>query len=228
MARIRRALAGTVITGFVTIWLVAPLVALEARDFKLVVRVFKIPREQSFEAGLLDGKGGTITLQAYGDVTAAFPRVTVFLPTELAANASGEAIAAEILGKVVFGSGGIAAKKIRVDELKSLNLELGEFHHKAEARFEESRGEGRSSNYEVRAEFVSSEEGKALIRLRFDAGWSSQAGSIGVGISEDVISAPVELSESKLFLIGAPDIKMGGSSSGAVYWLAVSALKQEL
>lgn len=46
-------------------------------------------------------------------------------------------------------------------------------------------------------------------------------------MSEGVISAPVELSESKLFLIGAPASKMGGPSPGAVYWLAISAISQE-
>lgn len=221
MKRIKKELAGILIAGLVTLGVVSPLAA--AQDFKLTVRVFRIPREQNFEAVFLDGKGTAVPFQAYGDVTGAFPRATVFFQTELAANASGGAVAASILDRVGFGNGGIITRRVQIDELKSLDLELGKGHPDAGARFEESRGEGRSSDYEVRAEFLSSANGKVLVRLRFDAGWSALGGTIGVGMSEDVISAPVELSESKLFLIGAPSSKMGGSSSGAVYWLAVSA-----
>jgi hypothetical protein len=205
-----------------------PLAAKDAGDIKLTVRVFRIPREQNFEAVFPDGKGGTVPIQAQGDVTGDFPRATVFFQTELAANASGEAVAAAILDRVVFGNGGITTRKIQIDELKSLDLELGDSHPKAEARFEENRGERRTSNYDVRAESLSSENGKFLIHLRFDAGWSAYGGSLGVGMSEDVISAPFEFPESKLFLIGAPaSNKLGGSSSGAVYWLAVSAVSCE-
>ena len=223
MKRTEKALAGIMIAALVALGLVPPIAAVSARDFKLTVRVFRIPREQNFEAVLLDGKGGAVPFQAHGDVTGDFPRATVFFQTELATNASGEAVAAAILDRVVFGNGGITTRRIQIDELKAMDLELGRSTPGAGTRFEESRGEGRSSDYEVRAEFLSSANGKVLVRLRFDAGWSARGGSLGVGMSEAVISAPVELSESKLFLIGAPSSKMGGSSSGAVYWLAVSA-----
>jgi hypothetical protein len=219
-----KALAGMIIAGLVALGLVSPVAAAPAQDFKLTVRVFRIPREQNFEAVLLDGNGAAVQCQAHGDVTGGFPKATLFFQTELAANAAGEAVAAAILDRVVFGNGGITTKRIQIDEIKAMDLELGRNTPGAGTRFEESRGGGRSSNYEVRAEFLSSVNGKVLVRLRFDAGWSAQAGSLGVGMSEDVISAPVELSESKLFLIGAPSSKMGGSSSGAVYWLAVSAM----
>jgi len=223
MRSTRKAFAGIILAGFVALGLVTPLAAVPAQDFKLTVRVFRIPREQNFDAVLLDRKGAAVPFQAYGDVTGAFPRTTLFFQTELAANASQGAIAAAIADRVGFGNGAIIARIIQLDELKTMELELGRSTPGAGTRFEESRGEGRSSNYEVRAQFLSSANGKVLVRLRFDAGWSAQAGSLGVGMSEDVISAPVELSESKLFLIGAPSSRMGGSSSGAVYWLAVSA-----
>jgi hypothetical protein len=226
MKSTRKALAGIMIAGLVAFGLASPIAATTTQDFKLTVRVFRIPREQNFEAVLLDGKGTAVQCQAHGDVTGGFPRATVFFQTELAANAAGEAVAAAILDRVGFGNGAITSRRIQIDELKTMDLELGRSTPGAGTRFEESRGEGRSSNYEVRAEFLSSANGKVLVRLRFDAGWSAQAGSLGVGMSEDVISAPVELSESKLFLIGAPSSKIGGSSSGAVYWLAVSAIKQ--
>jgi hypothetical protein len=228
MKRTRKALAGIMIAGLVALGLVSPIAAAPAQDFNLTVRVFRIPREQNFEAVFLDGKGRAVPFQAHGDVTGDFPRATVFFQTELVANASVDAIAAAILDRVVFGNGGITTRRIQIDELKTMDLELGKGHPGAGTRFEESGRGGRSSNDEVRAEFLSSGNGKVLVRLRFDAGWSALGGSIGVGMSEDVISAPVELSESKLFLIGAPSSKMGGPSSDAVYWLAVSALRQEL
>lgn len=227
MKRTGKALAGIMIAGMVVLGLVSQLAAAPDQDFKLTVRVFRIPREQNFEAVFLDGKGGAAPFQAHGDVTGDFPRATVFFQTELAANASGEAVAAAILDRVVFGNGGITTRRIQIDELKTMDLELGRSHPGAGTRFEESRGEGRSSDYEVRAEFLSSASGKVLLRLRFDAGWSARGGSLGAGMSEGVISAPVELSESKLFLIGAPSSKMGGSSSGVVYWLAISAISRE-
>lgn len=226
MKSTRKGLAGIMIAVLVAFGLGSPIAAAPAQDFKLTVRVFRVPREQNFEAVLLDGNGAAVQCQAHGDVTGGFPKATLFFQTELAANAAGEAVAAAILDRVVFGNGGITTKRIQIDEIKAMDLELGLSHPEVRARFEETRGEGRSSDYEVRAEFLSSANGKVLVRLRFDAGWSAQAGSLGVGMSEDVISAPVELSESKLFLIGAPSSKMGGSSSGAVYWLAVSAIKQ--
>ncbi len=101
------------------------------------------------------------------------------------------------------------------DELKALEFEVGPGHPEVEARFEESRGEGRTLDYEVRVGSLSSGNDNVLIRLRFDAGWSARGGSLGVGMSEDVLSAPFEVPESRLMLIG-------GAASGKVYWLAVS------
>ncbi len=185
------------------------------KDVKLAVRVFRVPSQQSFEAVFLNGQGRPVTFQASGDVTSAFPRATLFFETELAANASVDAVREAIADRVSFAGSGISIRKVRIDELKALELELGKDHPKAEARFEESRGEGRSLNYEVRTDLVLAEKGKVLVRIRFDAGWSAQGGRLGVGMSEDVISAPFEVPESKLLLIG-------GSASGTVYWLAVA------
>lgn len=223
-----KALAGTIIAGLVALGLVSPIAAASAQEVKLTVRVFRIPREQSFDAVLLDGKGRPAIFQACGDVTSSFPRATVFFPTELAASASAGAISDAILDRVTFGVGSVPAKSIRVEELKSLELAFDGNKPDAEARFEESRGEGRSWNYQVRADLLPSNGTKARILLRFDAGWSAQAGSIGVGMSEDVISAPFELPYGKLLLIGARSSANGGSSAGLVYWLAVSAVKRDI
>jgi hypothetical protein len=215
MKRTRRALTGIMIAGLVAIGLASPLAA-AGRNVKLVVRVFRVPNPQSFDAMFLDGQGKLVPFQGSGDVTSSFPRATVFFTTELAANASEGAVAGAILDRVSFGSGGMSIRKLRVQELKAFEFEIGPDSPKAEARFEESRGEGRTSDYEVRVEFLSSGEGKAVVRLRFDAGWSARGGSLGMSMSEDVISAPFEIPESKLLLIGV-------AASGTVYWLAVSA-----
>jgi hypothetical protein len=196
----------------------ALLLSGEGRDVRLLIRVFVIPQAQQFESVLTDAKGNATDLQVYGSVTSAFPRATVSFPTELAASASDSAIGAAIRERVVFGSGGLVARRVSVRELKSFELLLGGDNPEAESRFEENRGEGRSSDYRVKAELLSAGKGGALIRLRFDAGWNAVGGRLGVGMSDTVISAPVELPESKLFLIGA-------QSDGAVYWLAVCALQ---
>ncbi len=213
-----RALAGIIIVG-----LCGGLEAMPGRTQRLVVRLYKIPGDQSFESSVPDGKGGSLALHANGSVNALFPRATVFFPTELAANASGEAVAEAIVHRIAFGSAGLVARNIRVDEIKSFDLELGQDHSKAEGRFEESRGDGRTSDYRVEAVFLSAEKGRFLVRLRLDVGWSSFGGSLGVGMSGDVISAPFEVPESKLLLVGGPSWE---KPSGAVYWLAVSLLAE--
>jgi len=224
MKKTGRTVTGIILAGIIVLGLYAPRAAAGAgRDIRLTVRVFRVPRTQDFDAAWPDGRGGTLDLQVHGNVTASFPRATVFFETELAANASDSAIARAILERVAFESGGLAMKRLRIDELKSLELVLGPSGPKAEARFEESQGEGRSSNYAVLAELLSSEGIRPVIRLRFDAGWSAQGGRLGVGMSEDVISSPFELTGPNLLLIGATSSASGGAFPGTVYWLAVSA-----
>lgn len=214
------------VAGALLLVFLLPLAAGDANDVRLVVRVFRIPREQSFDAVALDGHGRPAAVQACGDVTSAFPRATVFFPTELAADASDSAVTAAILDRVAFSMGGMAVKSFRLEELKSLELALGREGGRAEVRFEESPGQGRTSRYWVLAELLPAGNGKLLVRLRFDAGWSAQAGSLGVGISEDVVSAPFELSRSKLLLIGARAAGERGSQAGTVYWLAVAIVSK--
>lgn len=211
-----RALAGIVILG-----LCGGVYAGSGGSHRLVVRLFKIPGDQSFESTLPDGRGGNVTVHARSGVNAAFPHATVFFPTELAANASTGAITDAIMQRVFFGSGGLVAKDVRVDEIKMFNLELSQDRPRAEAQCEESRGEGRTSTYRVAADFVSAEQGRILVRLRLDTGWSAHGGHLGTSLSGDIFSAPFEIPESMVFLIGGPS---WDKPSGTVYWLAVSVL----
>ncbi len=183
---------------------------------RLSVRIFQIPAEQSFEVRRPDGNGGAFTLRVSGNVAGRFPRGTVFVPTELAWNASESTIGAELGRSVAFGCGDLPADHLEVRELKALDLRLDAGHPSEAARFEENRREGRTDNYEIRIERLSGEAGGLLLRLRLFAGWSARAGSLGVGMSSDVISTVAEVPEGKLLLIGAPGEK-------AVYVLAVCA-----
>ncbi|HOW85542.1 MAG TPA: hypothetical protein P5119_00090 [Candidatus Aminicenantes bacterium] len=186
------------------------------QPLRLSVRVFQIPAEQSFEVERSDGRGGVYTLRASGDIAALFPRGTVFVPTELAGNASESAVGRTIGESVVFGCADLRAGQVRIRELKSLDVRLDAAHPSEETRFEEGRRAGRTDDYELRVERLAANPEKPLIRLRFFAGWSAQSGRLGVGMSSDVISAVAEVPDSKLLLIGAPGEK-------AVYVLAVCA-----
>lgn len=201
------------------VWLVGlsafPLAGADG-PVRLSVRIFQVPAEQSFEVERPGGRSGAVTLQARGDVTAWFPRGTVFVPTELAANASASAIGGEFGRSVVFGCGDFVTDHLQIRELKTVALSLDAAHPSEETRFEESQREGRTSRYELSVERLPGSPEKPLLRLRFFAGWSAQAGSLGVGLSSDVIAAVIEVPDSKLLLIGAPGEK-------AVYVLAVCA-----
>jgi len=212
MPTLKKALAGSILLG-----LFIPLLASETPNRRIVVRILSIPKEQQVEIVLPDAKGKQVSFQGYADVAANFPRATVLFRTELASNASEEAIARTIMDHVNFGSGAVNPQKVQIRELKSVLLGLGKDHSEAEARFEESRGEGRTSDYQVRALWLGADKNGTLLRLRFDAGWSSRGGSLGVGISDCVVSLPVDVPDYKMILIGA-------SSFGEVYWLAVCAL----
>jgi hypothetical protein len=208
MKRIAAVLGAVLITGF------AAGLGAEDGTVRLSVRVIRIPAEQSFQAEVPDGRGGTVSLQVSGNIASGFPKGTVIIPTELAWNAS-EAIIGRTIGeRVGFRCGGLDAEKVRVQEVGSRDLSFSKGDPARSARFEESLGEGRSTDCEVRAELVSTGQGMAVVRLRLDVGWSAQAGSLGVGMSEDVISTVTEVPESRLLLVGAP-------SGMAVYVLAV-------
>jgi hypothetical protein len=189
---------------------------LDAADgsFRLSVRVIRIPAEQSFKAEVPDGRGGRVSLQVSGNVASGFPKGTVIIPTELAWNASESIIGRTIGEHVGFRCGGLDAERIRIHEVGAQDLFFSKGAPAQSARFEESLGEGRRTDCEVRAEVLSAGQGKAVVRLRLDVGWSAQAGSLGVGMSEDVISTVTEVPESRLLLVGAPAEK-------AVYVLAV-------
>jgi hypothetical protein len=198
----------------ILIGLAIPVLGTDDGPVQMTVRVFKIPAEQSVQGERPDGRGGKISLQASGNIISGFPDGIVFLLTELAQNASESTVERTIGEHVAFGWADLFTGKVQVRELKSLDFTLEKGQPSAEAKFEERLGEGRASNYEVRVELISAARGEAVVRLRFDAGWSATGGSLGVGFSESVLSAVTAIPESKLLLVGAPGDK-------AVYFLAL-------
>jgi len=203
------ALLVTILIGFAI-----PVLGTDDGPVRITVRVFKIPAEQNLRGETPDGRGGKIFLQASGNIISGFPDGTVFMPTDLARNASESTVGRTIGERIAFGWGYLVTGKVQVLELKSIDFTLEKGQPSAEAKFEERLGEGRASNYDVRAELVSTSRGEAVVRLRFDAGWSATGGSLGVGFSESVISVVTAIPESKLLLVGAPGDK-------AVYFLAL-------
>jgi hypothetical protein len=189
----------------------------ENAPVRLAVRIFQIPADQTFRIERPDGRGGTLSLQASGNIASGFPRGTVIVPTELARNAADSTVGRAIGENIVMGCGDLRAFDFRVHELKAFEFDLVKGRPSQEARFQESRGEGRSADYDLRAEILSDEPGKVLVRLQLDVGSSWQAGTLGGGITGRVISAVAEVPESRLLLVGAPDDK-------AVYFLAVSVV----
>jgi len=194
--------------------LAVPALGTEEGPVRITVRIFKIPGEQSLEGALPDGRGGKISLRASGNIISGFPRGTILIPTELARNASDSAVGRTIGEHVAFGWANLAAEKIQVRELKTFDFTLEKGRPGAGSRFEESLGEGRALDYDVRVELISAGPGETLIRLRFDVGWSASGGSIGVGFSESVISTVAAVPESRLLFVGAPGDR-------AVYFVAV-------
>jgi hypothetical protein len=204
----------TVLLAVFLLGLPASARAEENAPVRLAVRIFQIPAEQTFRIERPDGQGGTLSLQASGNIASGFPRGTVIVPTELARNAADSTVGRAIGEHVGLGCGDLRALDFEVHELKAVEFSLMKGRPAQEARFQESRGEGRSSDYDLSAEILSDDAGKVLVRLRLDVGSSWQAGTLAGGITGLVISAVAEVPESRLLLVGAPGEK-------AVYFLAV-------
>jgi len=187
--------------------------------FRLSVRVIRIPAEQSFKIEVPDGRGGTVSLQVSGNVVSGFPKGTVIIPTELAWNASEDALGRAIGEHIGFRCGGLDAERIRIHEVGSQDLFFSKGAPAQSARFEESLGEGRSTDCEVRAEVLSTGQSNAVVRLRLDVGSSWQAGTLAGGIIGRVISVVAEVPESRLLLVGAPGDK-------AVYFLTACVVSR--
>jgi hypothetical protein len=189
------------------------------RNRDIIIRVFEIPGEQSFEMKWPVGEGETANLMISGEVTANFPRGVVFLETELAANATDSAVARLIQDKVMFGRGVFIPKAVRVDEIEALRLRLDGASPSAQAKGEEKKGEGRLDDYAVLAEWKSGGSDSPRAHIKITAGWGAGGGSMAAGFSGDIFDQTIDIPEEKLLLIGFRSI-----DKKTVLWLGVSAV----
>jgi hypothetical protein len=161
-----------------------------------------------------------------GDLTAVFPDGIVFLQTDLSPMASNSAITQVIKERIFFGGNNFKATRIRVEDLKKVQLRFDESHSSEEVRFEKEISSHSKEDYRILADIKSVEEDGIIMKVRFDSGRSSFGGGIGGGIIRTVFNQSVILPEHKILLIGFPSHDKG--PRGTVFWLAISVIRNEL
>jgi hypothetical protein len=205
---------------------IAPVAASFEHDLDVYIRVYKIPRIQ-YWAMELPGDNGEITaVRVDGDLTAVFPDGIVFLQTDLSPMASNSAITQVIKDRIYFGGNNFKATRIRIEDLKKVQLRFDKSHSSEEIRFDKEISSHSRENYRLRISVKSVEEDETIMNISFDSGWSSFGGRLGTSIIGTIFEQTIALSEHKILLIGFPSHDKG--ARGAVFWLAISAMKDEL
>ena len=214
------------VTGTVLVMLTFVLVAAPCDcDLDVYIRVFKIPRIQSWETKLSDEKGEITTIKVEGDLTAVFPDGVVFLQTELAHTASDSAVIQAIRDRIFFGGNNVKDTRTSIVDLKNVYLRLEKSHSSEELRFEKEISPQSQENYRIIASVKSVEIDEIIMKIRFDSGWSTFGGSMGVGMTGTIFNQTVALPEHKILLIGFPSHDKG--LRGTVFWLAISVINNE-
>jgi len=196
------------------------------QDLDVYIRVYKIPRVQYWAMELPGNSGETTLVRVDGDLTAVFPDGIVFLQTDLSPMASNSAITQVIKDQVYFGGNNFKATRIRVEDLKKVQLRFDKSHSSEEVRFDKEISSHSKEDYWILADIKSVEEDEIIMKVRFDSGRSSYGGHISSGIIRTVFNQSVILPEHKILLIGFPSHDKG--PRGTVFWLAVSVMKNEL
>lgn len=205
---------------------ITPVAAPSEYDLDVYIRVYKIPRIQ-YWAMELPGDNGEITaVRVDGDLTAVFPDGIVFLQTDLSPMASNSAITQVIKERIYFGGNNFKATRIRVEDLKKVQLRFDKSHSSEEVRFEKEISSHSKENYRLRTSVKSVEEDEIIMNISFDSGWSSFGGRLGTSIIGTILEQTIALSENKILLIGFPSHDKG--ARGTVFWLAVSVIRNEL
>ncbi|MGD8536393.1 MAG: hypothetical protein PVF66_11140 [Candidatus Aminicenantes bacterium] len=214
------------VTGTVLMMLTLVLVAAPFDcDLDVYIRVFKIPRIQSWETKLSDERGGITTIKVMGDLTAVFPDGVVFLQAELAHTASDSAVIQAIRDRIFFGGNNVKDTRTSIKDLKNVHLRLDKSHSSEEVQFDEEISPQSQENYRIIASVKSVEKDEIILRIRFDFGWSTFGGSMGVGMTGTIFNQTIALPEHKILLIGFPSHDKG--PRGTVFWLAISVIKNE-
>lgn len=194
-------------------------------DLDVYIRVFKIPRIQNWETKLSDKKVGITTIKVEGDLTAVFPDGVVFLQTELAHTASDSAVIQVIRDRIFFGGNNVKDTRTSIEDLKNVHLWLEKSRSPKEIRFEKEIYPQSQENYRIVASVKSVEIDEIIMKIRFDSGWSTFGGSMGVGMTSTIFNQTVALPEHKILLIGFPSHDKG--PRGTVFWLAISVINNE-
>ncbi len=193
-------------------------------DLDVYIRVFKIPRMQNWEAKLSGDYGEITNVRVDGDTMAIFPDGVVFLQTDLSPMASESAISQAIRNRVYFGNGSFKAGRISIEELKEVQMRFDGLHSSEEVRLKKEISPHHKEMYSIWVSVKFLEEDEIIMKIRFDSGWSSHGGRIGASVIGTVFSQTIAFSEQKILLIGFPSHDEG--PRGAVYWLAISAIRR--
>lgn len=214
------------ITGTILMILYFVLVAAPVDcDVDVYIRVFKIPRIQSWETKLSDEKGEITTIKVEGDLTAVFPDGIVFLQTELAHTASDSAVIHAIRDRIFFGGNNVKDTRTSIVDLKKVYFRLDKSDSSEEVRFDKKISSHSWEDYRLRASVKSVEKDEIILRISFDSGWSSFGGRMGVGMTGTIFDQTIALPEHKILLIGFPSHDKG--PRGTVFWLAISVMNNE-
>ncbi len=195
-------------------------------DLDVYIRVYKIPRVQYWAMELPEDNGETTLVRVDGDLTSVFPDGIVLLQTDLSPMASNSAITQIIKGRIYFGGNNFRATRIRVEDLKKVQLRFDKSHSSEEVRFEKEISSHSREIYRLRTSIKSVEEDETIMNVSFDSGWSSFGGRLGTSISGTIFDQTIALPEHKILLIGFPSHDEG--PRGTVFWLAFSVIKNEL
>ncbi len=204
----------------------APVAAPFEHDLDVYIRVYKIPRVQNWAMELPEDNGETTSVRVDGDLTAVFPDGIVLLQTDLSPMASNSAITKVIKERIYFGGNNFKATRLRVEDLKKVQLLFDKSHSSEEVRFEKEISSHSREIYRLRTSVKSMEEDEIIMNVSFDSGWSSFGGRLGTSISGTIFEQTIALPEQKILLIGFPSHDKG--PRGTVFWLAISVIKSEL
>jgi len=207
-------------------WSLTLVAAASDCELDVYIRVYKIPRIQYWAMELPGDNGETTLVRVDGDLTAVFPDGVVFLQTDLSPMASNSAITKVIKERIFFGGNNFKATRIRVEDLKKVQLRFDESHSSEEVRFEKEISSHSKEDYRILANVKSVEEDGIIMKVRFDSGRSSFGGGIGGGIIRTVFNQSIILPEHKILLIGFPSHDKG--PRGTVFWLAISVIRNEI
>lgn len=211
-----------------TVFLVLSLTLVAApcnEDLSVNIKVYKIPRVQYWSMELPGDNGDSTLIRVDGDLTMVFPDGVVLLQTDLSPVASNSAITQAIKERIFFGGNNFKATRVRIENLKEVQLRLDNSHSFEEVQFDKKITENSRERYRLRtiAKFVAEDE--IIMEIRFDSGRSSYGGHISSGIIRTVFDQSVILSENRILLIGFPSHDKG--PRGTVFWLAISVVKME-